>query len=209
MPRGEPEVASMSHFVDFVLTTGMPKVTVLSDSKRHRDSRVTDFYWSLRGTIVDVHQHSRDPREAFDLLMLHTGDERAMRIFPQLIAGHAKFLAAHHELRWFKPMTAALPAGPGLSIAINPELGLVVDGVRHHIKLYLRSEPLGQKRVDFTIALMSLLDVPEGDKFAVLDLRNATLHYMHPKSAGALGWRKLSALVYIEAAGYGAGWARL
>lgn len=209
-PRApDPPIASMANFTDFALSSGAPKVTLLSEFRRNRDSPVTDFYKPLRETIVDIHKRGRDPAEAFAMLMMHVGDERAKRIYPEIIMGHGAFVGAHVPLPYFAPCTAAFPAGPGLSIAINPELGLVIAGVRHHVKLYLRKEPLGQKRVDFTIALMAQMDVAATDKLAVLDVRSAVLRYLSAKSASAAGWRKLSALVHIEAAGYAAGWGRV
>lgn len=199
----------MTNFTDFALAGGIPKVTLLSEFKRHQHDKVTDFYRPIRETIVDVHRRRLDGASAFGELMDRMTDLRTVKIFPAIIEGHTQFVDANRPLTWFKPASAMFPAGPGVAIAINPEVGLTINGLPHHVKLYLRSETLTQKRVDLTVALMSNLATKKNEKLAVLDVRNAALHYLSPKGASAGGWRRLTALVAIEAAGYAAGWRML
>jgi len=190
----------MTRFVDFALASGVSKATALCDFKRHKEDSVTDFYKRLREQMIDVHRRGLDPARSFETLLRSVEDPRAHSIWPKIIDGHAAFLKANPDARWFKPAQATYQAGPGMAI----------DGVAHHVKLYFRSEDLGPKRVDFTIALMvEALPIPTNHKAVILDLRKPQLHYLSAKSAAPAQWRKLSALVAIEAAGYAAGWGKL
>lgn len=204
------DLASMSSFIDFALAAGTSKMTVVADHKRNRDSPVTDFYRPIREAIAAIHRHKLDAHGVFENVLMHTGDERAKRIFPSIIAGHATFLKAFSALPWIEPTTAALPAGTGLGIAINPEVGFILNGYPHHLKLYLRREPLSQRRVDFTVAAMAVaLPVRRDERLAVLDLRNGRVCYLSEKAAAAKAWGRLSGLVNVEAAAFAEAWGRV
>lgn len=210
--RKPPELASMSSFVDFALASGTSRITVVADHKRNRHSPVTDFYRPFRENLVNVHRHHLDAAAVFANLMLHTGDVRAQRLFPMLIAKHAEFLSAYPDLQWVEPVTAALApgVGTGLCIAINPEVGFVIGGIPHHLKLYLRGETLSQQRVDFTIAAMAVaLPVWRDERVAVLDLRGGPrIRYLSEKASTPQGWARISSLVNVEAAAYATAWGR-
>ncbi len=202
---GDREIVSMSSFIDYVMATTTNKVAAVANHRRGRNNPATDFYRPLRETLVAAWAKGRDPAKACSSLMTTIGDGRAEVIFPALIEGHQRFVEAHRP-SYFKPVGGLLPAGARLAIAINPELGLVIGGEPHHLKLWFRREPLTQRRVDVTVALMTRLDVPSGHRVAMLDLRNAQLYYLAAKSAQTIPWRKLDALITGEAAGYAGLW---
>lgn len=205
------ETASMSNFIDFVLADGVKRVSTLADFRRTKESIVVDFYKPIREVIVEIHRRSQDPAQAFDALMARTTDARAARIFPVVASGYLRWLGEAKPERAFKAASSAIPAGVGLSIPVNPEIGLVLGGERHHLKLYLRAkEPIPQKRVDLTIALMAAaLDVDRRHKLAVLDVPRSKLHYLSAKSAEPRAWQRLQTLVAMEAASYATGWGRV
>ncbi len=209
MSTKEHEFASMSWFIDFALATGTSRIQLVADHKRHRDSLITDFYRPFRETLSDAWARKRDHAAAFRAMLAQTTDARALRIFPELVEGHRRFVADHPGLRYFEPASAVIPVTPGFGVGVNPELGLIVNGTHHHLKLWLRSEVLTQRRVDFSIAMMSRLPIPADHSVAVLDLRRSRLHYLAKQSASAGPWRKLELLVTAEAAAYAAAWTSL
>lgn len=209
MATEDQEIASMSWFVDFSLASGTSKIQLVADHKRHRDSLITDFYRPFRETLAEAWARGRNHAAAFRAMMDRTMDARASRIFPELVEGHRRFVEAYPGLRYFEPASALIPVTPRFGVGVNPELGLVINGEPHHLKLWLRSEVLTQRRVDFSIAMMSRLPIPADHRVAVLDLRRSRLHYLAKQSASAGPWRKLELLVTAEAAAYAAAWKQL
>jgi hypothetical protein len=203
----------MSGFVDFALATGPAKVSVVATTKRNLNIPTTDFYRPLREAIARIGREQREPQHPepiFTDLMFNVGDERARRIYPGLAEGFYRFRRAAGAPRWVEPKTTAMDAGP-VRVAVNPEVGFVLPTAEgqlpHHLKLYLRAEPLSQRRVDITVAMMAVaLPVPEKHRLGVLDLKNARMWYLSDKSAALSGWAKLSALVHAEVAAYGVAW---
>jgi len=79
-------------------------------------------------------------------------------------------------LKWFKP-SSVIFSRSGVDVSINPELGLEINGDRHLIKLYLKSEKLSKARADLIIGLMdkALSDSTNSTSMSVLDVKNAKL----------------------------------
>lgn len=166
---------SMSYFVDFVLKAGTPKLTGVREFKERKDELYTDFYRQIREAIVDMHKSGK-PDAVLDDFLAAQRDERRRRIYPCIVAGYRKFLASG-KMKWFDPPVGVHRLGD-LEIKINPEIGLIIDGTPHLIKMYFRGEPLSAKRTSVILNLLmnSLGESNPGTTFAVLDVRNAKLH---------------------------------
>jgi hypothetical protein len=175
------QTVPLSSFVDFVLKVGTPKLGVVRELKDRRYDHLTDFYRPIREAIVEMHEKRR-PLEALDATLAAMTDERKRRIFPDVIAGYRAFLSAHRAV-WSTPPHAVLPMG-ALQIDVAPELGFEIDGVPHVVKPYFQGEPLAQKRVDLTIALMqaALSAGRPRAAFAVLDVPNARLRLLQTRA---------------------------
>jgi hypothetical protein len=78
-------------------------------------------------------------------------------------------------MKWFKPPSASY-THQGVEVAINPELGRIIDGQPHIVKLYLKGEKLVKSRANIIPGLMELTlreKAPEGGSIRILDVRNA------------------------------------
>lgn len=167
---------SLSYFVDFVLKAGTPKLTGVREFKERKDELYTDFYRQVREAIVEMHRTGK-PDAVLDEFLAAQRDERRRRIYPSIVNGYRKLLASS-PMTWFEPPTGTYRIGE-IEVAINPELGLVIDGKPHVLKMYFRGEPLSAKRNAVILNLLtSGLEgaVKPGTAFAVLDVRNAKLH---------------------------------
>lgn len=175
------ESISLSYFVDFVLTSGTGRLTSVKQLKEGRDERFSDFYRPAREAIVDMHQKGLDTA-ALDDLLTSLVDPREKRIFPKVVSGYKKFLR-QGRMTWFEPPMRDYPLGP-LSVRVNPELGLLIDGRPHAIKLYFRGDPLSPQRTLFVNQLLAnaMATTWPGTVFAVLDVRRAKLYPYRPKS---------------------------
>jgi len=175
------ESISLSYFVDFVLTSGTGRLTSVKQLKEGRDERFSDFYRPVREAVVDMHQKGLDTA-ALDDLLTSLVDPREKRIFPKIVGGYKKFLR-QGRMTWFEPPSRDYSLGP-LSVRVNPELGLLIDGRPHAIKLYFRGDPLSPQRTLFVNQLLAnaMATTWPGTVFAVLDVRRAKLYPYRPKS---------------------------
>ncbi len=175
------ESISLSYFVDFVLTSGTGKLTSVKQLKQGRDERFSDFYRPVREALVDMHTKGLDTIVLDDLLASLV-DPRERRIFPKVVNGYKKFLR-QGKMTWFEPPMRDYPLGP-ISVRVNPEIGLLINGRPHAIKLYFRGDPLSPQRILVVNQLLAnaLSTTWPGTVFSVLDVRRARLYPYRPKS---------------------------
>jgi hypothetical protein len=166
---------SLTYFVDFVLKAGTPKLAGVREFKERKDELSFDFYRQVRDAMVDMHR-SNQPDAVLDDFLVAQHDERRRRIYPSIVAGYRRFLSSA-KMAWFDPPIGSFQLGD-VAVNINPDLGLVIDGKPHLIKIYFRGEPLSSKRTSVVLNLLAggLGDSCPGKTLALLDVRNAKLH---------------------------------
>ncbi|WP_165227478.1 hypothetical protein [Aquisphaera insulae] len=178
---------------------GTPKLTVVKNVKQHHIDGYdpqTDFYRAIRKGIVEMHRR-RQPKDALDVLLSGLTDKKKQTAYPDLVAGYKKFLGKK-SYTWFVPPRCDWQHA-GVSISVNPEVGLEYDGVRHVIKLYFKAENLKKVQMDVVTHLMTnFLPRPQNKdtSFDVLDIRKAKLIPGLPTSPA------LTALLEGEAASF-------
>jgi hypothetical protein len=82
------------------------------------------------------------------------------------------------SISWFAPKKSAWSLGE-LPILVNPELGLVIDGQPHLVKLYFKDEPIKKNRIEPIGHLMQLAckkSMPKDCLCSILDVRRGKLH---------------------------------
>lgn len=177
---------SLTTFVDFVLKSGMPKITVVRQFKNGDPYQPAfDFYKAVREAIVDVHENAK-PKKALDAVLVGL-DPKKVQQYTAVITGHKKFIGKK-TMAWFAPPTGVWSAG-GLDVQVNPELGLDINGAKHIVKLYFKPESLPKKNVPIIVRLMEKsLAYPSPVTFSVLDVRRAALHSPSAAVAGLDGF---------------------
>jgi hypothetical protein len=195
------ESVQLPSFLDFVLNAGTGRVSLIKQLKAGHDARAVDFYKPVREAIVDMHERGVGT-DALDALVVSLADPRERRIFPKVVHGYKKFLR-QGKMTWFEPPYRAYPLGP-LTVGVNPEVGLLIDGRPHVIKLYFRGDPITPQRVMLTNALLfgAMSATWPGTVWAVLDVRRAKLYPHRPKP-------ELAALLRAEAACFSSLWGAL
>lgn len=191
------ESISLSYFVDYMLTSGTSRITSGKFIRQGPDERYSDFYRPVREAIVDMHAKGLDTRALNDFLAT-VEEPREKRIFPKIAIGYGKFLRQYRRLTWFEPPLREYPLGP-VSVRVNPELGLLIDGRPHALKMYFRGEPLYAQRAVLINELLhdSLASTWPGTVFGVLDVRRAKLFTYQPRP-------EVNRLLRAEAASLGA-----
>ena len=168
---------SLTDFLDFVARTGSPRLTKVREVQRRDDYEPhVDFWKPLRDGIVRFHRNGSPSKHQLDALVTEATSKRRPR-YAESIQGYKKFLG-RKDVTWFKP-----PVGNwtqhGLRIRVNPELGLMVNGTRHIVKLYFKKKQLKKLHgADMIILLMHEAlsrRVDGATRFAVLDVARGKL----------------------------------
>jgi hypothetical protein len=113
-----------------------------------------------------------------DLANLTRGlaDAKKAANYPLMSAGYKKWWG-RKTLNWFDPPGDTYSSS-GIDVAVNPEIGLEINGERHVIKLYLKSDALTKVKADLIATLMHHVlsqSQSSGTEFCVLDVRNGKL----------------------------------
>jgi hypothetical protein len=162
---------SLTYFVDFVLKAGTPKLTVVRNFKNNGEyDPAADFYKKIRDGIVDFHEKNQ-PSSALDKLLEGVTDEKKRTAYPAILTGHKKFMGKK-SMTWFSPPSAQWSAG-GLTVSLNPELGLEIGAAKTVLKLYFKEDKLEKRRAEIIAHLMMRAlgaNTPQ-TTFGVLDVR--------------------------------------
>ncbi|MEP6653198.1 MAG: hypothetical protein ABJA82_07550 [Myxococcales bacterium] len=166
------EKVSLTYFVDFVMKSGTPKLTVVRKFKERDDyDPQTDFYKKIRQGIVRLHREGK-PKTELDSLIAGLSDEKKQNAYPEIVSGYKKFLGSK-KVKWFEPPQGDWTAG-GLKVSVNPELGLEINGQPFVLKLYFKDEALQKKRAEIVAHMMNVVlgpMSPSAAAFVVLDVR--------------------------------------
>ena len=192
----------LTSFVDFILKSGPAKVTVVRDFKtRGEYEPFADFYKKIREGIVDMHRCAK-PKSALDALVAGLADAKKQNNYPEIVRGYKKFLGKK-QISWFDPPRADWQSG-SITVSVNPELGLDIEGQPTTIKLYLKAPTLTKARAEVIAHLMKIaFPVGVGGTCAILDVRRGRL-FQPPTQASTHG-----ALVIGEALSFGAIYAQV
>ena len=177
---------SMTEFVDFVTKAGPPRLTVVKHvKKRHKEKYdpKTDFYKKLRDGIVQHHKAAK-PKSALDALAKGVTDKNKVKAYPAIVQGYKKFLG-NKQLKWVAPKKAAWVHG-ALGVSVNPEVGLIINGKPHLIKLYFKADKLTKIQLQAILHLMQLElgSTKKPVTLGVLEVRRGKLHVAGPLDAG-------------------------
>lgn len=197
-----PEI-SLTDFVDFVTKSGTPRLTkVRSLRDRGEYDPAADFWKGLREEIIKFHHGRAGSTMQIGNILKSVSDPKKIRRYSNAIAKYRKFIG-RKKPEWFQPPRTEWNHA-GLTIRINPELGLIWNKQRHVIKLYFKDDRLTKRKTDVVIALMTSSlsgKIRTNDFISVLDVHNSRLFTGCPYD--------LSPLLLGEAAAFVAIWDAL
>jgi hypothetical protein len=128
---------SLSQFLDFTLKQGIARIKQVRQIKEQGAYHpAKDFWKPLRDGIRAVH--------AQGLLLTHLDgivdqvDQRKHKHYIEAIRQYKKF-CKNKSIEWFDPGKAHWTSGD-LLVKSTPELGLVINGVPHVVKLYFKEQ---------------------------------------------------------------------
>jgi len=193
---------SLTRFLDFTLKNGSPKVTSLQQTKRQvmeEYNPATDYYKQIRDAIVNHHKKETS-FSSVERLASSIQNKSKRDNYPLIAAGYKKF-QGRKQIKWFKPPHKSWTAND-VSVSINPELGLEINGKQNVIKMYFKADGPKKQEVKAILSLMdAVLQNPKTNyTMGILDVRNGKLFTDVPQDPG------LMALMQGEAAAIAAMW---
>lgn len=197
---------SLTEFVDFVITSGSPKLTRVRTAKKRREEPyhpAKDFWKPLRERIVEFHRTGETDKAKLSGVLARVSPRKRER-YRACIRGYSKFLG-RSSYTWFDPPSATW--GPNdLSVSVNPELGLTQDEDSTAVKLYFKNDKLSKRRIDLILVLMrealrrkldagvrvGILDVPRGKLYSTLEADRSLLPLLEGEADSfATMWNRL------------------
>jgi hypothetical protein len=169
-----PVEVSLTSFLDYAAATGEAKVRKVADAKQQYAEgymRRYDYWRDLRLAIVDVHEQARPVRELRKLL--NKCRPKQVANYTAAVEAYEKW-AARKSLQSVGKRRARWVHGD-LTVHVNPELVLEIDGTPHVIKLYFKRERLSGSRLGLSLHLLQTT-VAKGAKACVLDVQAGKLH---------------------------------
>jgi len=178
---------SLTDFVDVVSKAGRPKATKVRQVKERPEYEPAfDFYKALREHIVENHRTNGGKAAVSDAMKSLT-DPKKIGSYPEVLNAYKKWWG-RKNLDWFNPPRDVYANG-GFDIILNPELGLEINGERHIIKMYLKSDALTTFKTELIIDLLEhqlRSRAAPTDNFSVLDVRRSKLFFNGPHAPASL-----------------------
>jgi len=169
----------MTSFVDIVQKSGLAKVNEISKVKQQQSdgySPATDYYKGVRESLVNTHKQGKQKSDLPNAQEI-TSCVAKWDNYQLMIDGYKKFWGKKN-LIWFEPEVEHWQSGD-VSIKVNPELGLYINGLQYFIKLYFKAEKLSKRKAELSLCLMNLTLPQESNGssiiHAILDIRRNKL----------------------------------
>lgn len=166
---------SLTDFVEVVSKSGTPKATKVRQIKERPDyNPSSDYYKQIREAIVQLHKDNLG-NDFLDSIIMNISVKKREN-YSAIRAGYNKW-RGKKEITWFEP-PSRLYESSGISVSVNPELGLRINDRPYLIKLYFKPEKLTKNRVDIITYLMTtcLKDMsPTETTMSILDTRNSKI----------------------------------
>lgn len=167
-----PEI-SLTDFVNFVSRSGTTRLSVVKEIRRRGDyDPIRDFWKVLREGLVHAHRAGEPGLEA----LVAAQPEARQAHYAEAVAGYRRFLG-RKSAQWFEPPRVVWSRG-GLDIRVNPELGLVLNGEPHVIKVNFRTRGLNKRQIECVLLLLEDALRPQSGsstRFSVLDITSGKL----------------------------------
>lgn len=195
----------MTTFVDFAVASGTRQLTCVRNAKEMYSDGYEpkiDFWKPLREAIVSLLRENR-PKDSLREFMSGITHEQKLTSYPKVLAGFEKWMG-RKRIEWFGYEPVTWRSGD-LSVRVNPELGVRMDGVDHVIKLYFKAEQPTKPRLD-TMLHMINTTIPSKyavSKVGILDIQRSKLHVPTRPIAN------LDALLAGQAAAFVEMWKRI
>lgn len=192
---------TLTTFDDFVTANSTSKITRVKAAKDFLNDptpfQVRSFYNPLKRGLIEAFEAGGAPAD-IRAAAAAASAPRA-RHYEECAAGAVRW-RGRKALVWADVRPTTWSHGD-LTVKVNPELGLEIDGVPYVIKLYFKEPALTKRKCEVPLHLLDLC-YPDA-RVGVLDLRRGKLHVPTRLVAG------IDALLQGEAASFVTMWNAL
>jgi hypothetical protein len=171
--EGTLQVTSTT-YMDFLLRTGLARLRVVRDARSQYEEdyqQGRDYYRRLREGIIAMHRNGEDPSILHRVV--ETAPVKKQKNFADCVKGYETWMRGKGIVWSRRPQPTIWKHGE-LSVLVNPELMMNVDGVPYKVKLYFKPARIKQVGANLVINLHELAGL-QSEKVAVLDVRNGRL----------------------------------
>jgi len=169
---------SLIDFADYVMKVGpsqLAKVRELCFREDYHPSH--DFWKGLREAIQRFHITGNKDISIIDGILLSIKDRKKIGCYPEAIKGYKRFLG-RKKIEWFVPNRDTWKFRE-LQVRVNPDLGLVIDGIRYLVKLHFKGGSIDAHKLKLVFALMRTCLSPEelrNTKMAVIEVSKGKMY---------------------------------
>ena len=168
---------SFTKFLDFVAQKGEPKATTaLSAWRQHNtpyDPRY-DYHKRVRDLLINYEKTQNEP-DWDDFVS--TQNAKKQSNYEDTIKCYRSWRKSYSDFTWFTPPKAKWSTSE-FEVSVNPELGLILDGKRIAIKLFINRNKLSPLKANMAGLLMhqALFPTAPNINYGVLDVKQKKLH---------------------------------
>lgn len=168
---------SMTNFVDFVITSGNPRITQVKNIRNLYGEKYKphkDYWRILREEIINYHKKG-EAKVDLDGILSNIENSPKEQNYGVCIASYKRWLG-RKKINWIGSSKTTW-CSDRLCVKVNPELGLSIDGKDYAIKLYFRAKKLSKTRID-TILYLIRKSLPKSKRFStpgILDVQRGKL----------------------------------
>lgn len=163
---------SLTTFTNFIVATPVGRIGCVRDALRQAETGyepAQDYWRPLRKGIIEAHRSGSGKDAIKDLA--EPNDAKKVANYSECVRGYLKWVGKK-KIVWRGGKAQPWTRG-GVTVQVNPELFVEIDGVPHVIKLWFRAEPLSKRRADPILEILresygreglivGILDVPRG-----------------------------------------------
>ena len=164
---------SLTDFIDYVSSSGTTKQSQVAAIKRREQYTYRVDYWrELRNSITGYHAEDGLDKAYFNAaLQANFVDAEKREKYRPLLENYKKFLG-RKQITSCPIVKCNWEYSKDLTIRVNPELHLVINGKEQLVKFYFKKEPLSKKKIDLAVLLMKIAtqDVISGVHYTLFDL---------------------------------------
>lgn len=163
---------SLTSFIDFVHKTGTPRITLIRKLKSEYGKdyeRVTDFWRLLRNAIIKIHKDEL-PVSHINHVLQGISNKTKLNNYPSRIDNFKKW-RGRKKIKWIGTKKKIWKFD-NLTIRVNPELGLNINGENYILKLYFKQKKLSRITSATILHLIDNSSIGSRDNFisGILDL---------------------------------------
>ncbi|KQB97038.1 hypothetical protein AL073_08120 [Loktanella sp. 1ANDIMAR09] len=186
---------SFTKFLDFTAQNGVPKATTAISAWTQSNTPydpATDYHRRIRQQLINYEKTSVRPDWEEFLAEQHP---KKKSNFEDTINRYSNWRASFESIDWFDPPSSQWESSE-FSVKVNPELGLILDGQKTAIKLFINRNKLSKLKAQIAGRMMheALGEKVTNTRFAILDIKADKLHILSNEN------EKLGYLLIGEAA---------